>query len=151
MGQFRNIKEVRRQPAHQLPGAIAVKIVKGQLLHVAKQIPADICFHQDAEGMPPISNDVGKDRPQGKGRKHHSHDRKEGFICVLGQQLIHAPTGNIGKRQVNQGDHQGAGQIHDKQPPVGPEIGKENLKLRLFLKITGCHIHTPCSHRYNYT
>lgn len=64
VGQFRNIKEVRRQPAHQLPGAIAVKIVKGQLLHVAKQIPADICFHQDAEGMPPISNDVGKDRPR---------------------------------------------------------------------------------------
>ena len=144
VGQLRNVEQVRRQPAHELAGAVAVKIVKGQLLHVAEQVPADIRLHQDAEGMAPVADDIRQNRPEDEGREHHRHDGEKGVVGTLGQQLIHAPAGDIGKRQVDDGDHQSAAEVHEKQPPVRFEIRKENTQGGTLLKILGGHGHAPC-------
>ena len=52
---------------------------------MAKQVPADIRLHQNAEGMAPIADDIGQQRPQGKRREHHHHDSEEGLIGALRQ------------------------------------------------------------------
>ena len=102
VGKLGDIKEVCRQAAHELTGAVMVEIIKGELLHMAEQVPADIRLHQNSEGMAPIADDIGKHCPQGKGRKNNGHYREKYGIGTLRQQLIHAPAGNIRKCQIDQ-------------------------------------------------
>ncbi len=66
VGQLCDIKEVCGQTAHELSGAVAVIVVKGQLLHMAEQVSADIRLHQDAKGMPPVADYIRQHRPQQK-------------------------------------------------------------------------------------
>ncbi len=145
VSQLRDVEEVCGQAAHELTGAVAVVVVKAQLLHVAEQVPADIRLHQDAEGVAPVADDILEHRPQGKGHKHHRHHREKRAVSALGQQLVHAPAGDVGKRQIDQGDHQRAGEIHNEQLPMGPEVGEEDRQRRFLLKFTGGHSYAPCS------
>ena len=57
VGKLRQFKEVRSQPAHKRTGAVTVIKVEAQLLHMAEQIPTDVRFYPDAEGMTVVGND----------------------------------------------------------------------------------------------
>ena len=120
VGQLRDVEQVRRQAAHQLAGTVAVVVVEAQLLHVAEQVLADVRLHQDAEGVAVIADDIGEHGPQDVCAEHHRHHSEEGPVGALRQQLVHAPPGDVGKRQIDHGDHQGAAHIQEKQLPVGP-------------------------------
>ena len=56
MRQLRHLKQVRGQAAHQLTRAVLVVKIKAQLLHMAEQVPSDVRFHADAEGMAPVAH-----------------------------------------------------------------------------------------------
>ena len=56
MRQLRHLKQVRGQTAHQLTRAVLVVKIKAQLLHMAEQVPPDVRFHADAEGMAPVAH-----------------------------------------------------------------------------------------------
>ena len=140
VSKLRQLKQIRRQPAHQLAGAVAVIVVEGQLLHMPEQVPADIRLHQNAEGMAPVGNDIVQRRPQGEGHEHDGHDSEKGLVGTLGQQLIHTPARDIGKGQIDQGDEQRAAQVHDEQFPMGFKVGKEDLQRRFLLKFPGRHM-----------
>ena len=127
VSQLRNVKEVGGKSAHELTGSVAVKVVEGELLHMAEQIPPDIRLYQDAKGVAPVADDVGQQRPQHKGHAHHCHHGEEGPVGAFRQQLVHAPAGDVGEGQVNDGDQQRAAKVRDEQSLMGPEIGQENL------------------------
>ena len=139
VGQLRDVEEVRRQAAHELPGAVFVVVVEAQLLHVAEEVVADVRLHQDAEGVAPVADDIGQQGPEDKGGKHHRHHAEEGLVGASRQQLIHAPPGHGGKGQVDHGNQQGAAEVHDEQLPVGPEVGEKNLQGGFSLEILGGH------------
>ena len=143
VGKLGDVEEVRRQAAHELACAVAVKVVKAQLLHMAEQVPANVRLHQDAEGVAPVANDIGQRRPQDEGRQHHRHDGEEGLVGTFRQQLVHAPAGDVGKGQVDEGDHQRTAKIHEKKPSVGFEIGEKYLQCGFLLKFPGGHGNTP--------
>ena len=139
VGQLRDVEQIRRQPAHQLTGAVAVIVIEAQLLHVAEQVPADVRLHQDAEGVAVIADDIGEHGPQDVCAEHHRHHGEEGPVGALRQQLVHAPPGDVGKRQIDHGDHQGAAHIQEKQLPVGLEVGQEDPQGGALLKLSGRH------------
>ena len=47
-----------------------IEIVKGELLHMAEEIPSDIRFHQNTKGVPPVADDVSEEGAEGKSCKH---------------------------------------------------------------------------------
>ncbi|MPM78531.1 hypothetical protein SDC9_125542 [bioreactor metagenome] len=128
VGQLRDVEQVGGEPAHQLAGAVFVVVTEIQLLHVVKQVPADIRLHQNAEGVPVIGDDVAQGRPQGKSRHHRRHHGEKRLPRVCGQQGIHAPPGDKGKRQIDEGHHKRATDVQKEKPPVGLEIADKNLK-----------------------
>ena len=139
VGQLRDLKELAGEAAHEDAGAVAVKVAAVQLLHVAEEVPPDVGLHQDAEGVAPVADDILHPRPDGEGQQHDGHDGEEGPVGVLRQQLIHAPAGDVGKRQVDEGDAEGAGHIQKEELPVGPEVGEKDPQAGSLLELTGGH------------
>ena len=139
VGQFRHLEQIGGQAAHQLAGAVAVVEVEAQLLHMAKQIPADIRLHPDAEGVAPIAHHEAQKGAQHKGQHHNTHDDEESAVLLLGQPLVHGGTGDQGKGQIHQRDHESADDIQCEEPAVGPEITEENGQRPFGLKILGGH------------
>ena len=93
MGQFRDLKQLAGQAAHQGAGPIAVIVAEIQFLHMAEQIPTDVCLYQNTKGVPVVADDISQHTPHGESRSSHRHHRKKGAVCVLWQQLIHTPAG----------------------------------------------------------
>ena len=139
VGQLRNLKELAGEAAHEGAGTVAVKVPEVQLLHVPEEVPADIGLHQDTKGVAPVADDILHPRPQSEGQQHDGHDREEGPVGVLRQQLIHAPAGDVGEGQVDQGDAEGAGKIQEKELPMGAEVREEDPQAGLLPELTGGH------------
>ena len=147
VGQLCDIKEVCGQTAHELSGAVAVIVVKGQLLHMAEQVSADIRLHQDAKGMPPVADYIRQHRPQQKSCEHHCHYREKGPVGAFRKQLMHAPARYRRKCQVNQRDHQRTDKVHGEQLPMRPEIGEKNLQRGFLSEFLGRHDRAPFDFR----
>ena len=139
VGQLRDLKQLAGEPAHQGAGAVAVIVAEIQLLHVPEQVPADIRLHQDTEGVAVIADDVGHHRPHRKRDAHRRHHCEKGLISTLGQQLIHAPAGDVGEGQIDQCNDECADHIQNEQPPMGLEIGQEDPQCGLLLIVFGGH------------
>ena len=139
VGQLRNVEELRRHPAHQVAGAVFVIKAEGEGLQVAKQVPADVRLHQDAEGVAPVADHVLQPRPQQVGGDQHQYHGEERLVLVLGNQLVHADPGHVGEGQIHRRDHQGAGHVQQKQVHMGFEIAEENAQQPLLVEITGIH------------
>ena len=58
VGELRDLKEIARQPAHELARAVVVKEADVQLLHVREKVAADVRLHQNAECVSPVGNDI---------------------------------------------------------------------------------------------
>ncbi len=102
VGQLRDVEKVRGETAHQLARAVFIVVPKAQILHVVKEVPADIRLHQNAERVTVIADHIAQSRPEGKRRHHDRHDSKKRLPCVCRQQRIHTPPGNERKRQIDQ-------------------------------------------------
>ena len=139
VGQLRQLEQVRGQAAHQLAGAVFIVKVEAQVLHMGKQVPADIGLHQDAEGVAPVAHDEVKPRPEDKGRHHQGHDREENGELLLRQPVVHGGAGDQGKGQVDDGNEEGAGDIQQEQAPVGAEVGQENAQRSAGTVVLGGH------------
>ena len=126
MGKLGDLEEVAGGAAHELAGAVLVIKGEGQALHVAEEVPADVRLDAHAHHVAHVGDDVLHHRPQGVGGQEGGHHGEEGAVEVLGQQVVEAPAGDIGKGQVYQGDAHGAAHIQDEQAQVGPIIRQED-------------------------
>lgn len=140
MGKFGQLKEVACQPAHELTGAVMVKKADVQLLHVDKKIAADVRLHADAEGVPPVGDDIVQHRAQRVCRKHQPHNEEKRAVLLLRQKIVHCLARDQRKGKVNERDDQRAGHIQRKKLPVRLKIGKKNRQGFLFLQFFCGHI-----------
>ena len=139
VGQLRDLKELAGETAHEDASAVAVKVPAVQLLHVAEEIPPDVGLHQDAEGVAPVADDILHPRPDGEGQQHDGHHGEKCTVGVLRQQLIHTPARDVGERQIDEGNAEGAGHIQKEELPVRPEVGEKDPKTGRLLELTGGH------------
>ena len=126
VGKLGDLEQVGGGPAHQLAGAVFIVEGKGQVLHMAEQVPADIRLNAHPHHVAPVGDDEIHHRAQGVGRQEDGHDGKKGGVQVLGQQLVERLAGGGGKSQIHQGDPQGAAHIQNKQLHMGLIIGQED-------------------------
>ena len=149
VGQLCDVKELPGHPAHQVAGAVFVIEPKGQRLDMGKQIPADIRLHPDAKGVSPVAHHILQQGPEEVDRQKDAHDQKEGGIEPLRQQFLHAHPGHIGKGQVDHGDQKGTAEVHEKELPVGPEVGEKDAQGALSLVVMGRHnVSSPRIHTF---
>ena len=141
VGQLGDLEQVGGGPAHQLAGAVFVIEGEGQILHVSKQVPADVRLNEHAHHVAQIGDDVVHPRPQQIGRQQTAHDPEEGPKQVLGQQLLHGQPGQVGESQVNQGDAQRTGHIQQKQVQVWLVVGQKDRHMAS-LKFHTIHDHS---------
>ncbi len=139
MGELGDIEEVSGQTAHQLSGTVPVVVVEAQLLHMPEEVVTDISLHQDAEGMPPIADNVMEQGPENERDYDNGHNGKKSPVCALRQKLIHTPAGDVGKGQIDQRDKQSAEEVSEEEFPMGDEIRKEDTRSGFLLKVPGCH------------
>ena len=120
VGQLGDLEQVGGGPAHQLSGAVFVIEGEGQVLHVPKQVPADVRLNEHA---------------------HHVHDGEEGPEQIGRQQLLHGQPGQIGESQVYQGNAQRTGHIQQKQVQVRLVVGQKDRHMAS-LKFHTIHEHS---------
>ena len=134
MGQFCQLKQVCRQPAHQLPCPVGIVKVIAQLLHMAKQILTNVRLHPDAEGMAEIADDIVQSCPQNINNGSGNHQPKKHPVFSVWKQIVQALPGHQRKRQVDQGNQCGAANVQGKEPLVVSEIVEKNPQ-RTFLPV----------------
>ena len=93
VGQFRQVEQVGGQSAHQLSGAVPVIEIKSQVLHMGEQIPANVRFYPDAEGVAPVTDDIVERTAQDICRHHAGHHKEEGAVSAIGEPLVHGSPG----------------------------------------------------------
>ena len=128
VGKLGDLKQIRRHPAHELAGAVAVKKLEAQLLHMPEERRADIGLHADAERMAPVGDDKVEQRAQRVRRHHDQHHREKRAVGVLRQQRPHRVARDDRVSQIDQRHDQRAGQVEKKQAPVRPEKGEKDGK-----------------------
>ena len=114
-----DLKQIRRHPAHELAGAVAVKKLEAQLLHMAEERRADIGLHADAERMAPVGDDKVEQRAHRIRRQHDQHHREKRAIGVLRQQRPHRVARDDRVGQIDQRHDQRAGQVEKNRPRCG--------------------------------
>ena len=58
VGKLGDFKKVAREPAHELAGAVLVKVVEAELLHMAEESFSDVGLDADAECVAPVGDNV---------------------------------------------------------------------------------------------
>ena len=58
VGKLGDFKKVACKSAHELAGAVLVKVVEAELLHMAEEGFSDVCFDADAERVTPVGDNV---------------------------------------------------------------------------------------------
>ena len=58
VGKLGDFKKVACKPAHELAGAVLVKVVEAELLHVAEESFPDVSLDADAECVAPVGDNV---------------------------------------------------------------------------------------------
>ena len=61
VGQFGDLKEIAGDPAHELSGAVFVVEGEGEILHVGKEVRADVGLDAHPQQVPPVGDDIGKE------------------------------------------------------------------------------------------
>ena len=102
VGKLGDLKQIRRHPAHELAGPVAVKKLEAQLLHMAEERRADIGLHADAERMAPVGDDKVEQRAQRVRRHHDQHHREKRTVGVLRQQRPHRVARDDRVSQIDQ-------------------------------------------------
>ena len=137
--QLRHLEKVGSQAAHQLARAVFIVEGEAHLLHVGKEVTADVGLHPDAEGVAPVAD---HEVEQGAHQKHdhdggHGHEKNAEFL--LRQPLVHGGAGNEGEQQVHQRNAQRAQHVQSEQLQVGTEIGNKDPQQRAVFEIFGGH------------
>ena len=126
VGKLRQLEQVGGQPGHELAGAVAVVVVKAQLLHMGEQVRADVRLHPDAEGMAVVGDYIVEKRAQHIAQRHRQHDEKEGSVELVGKQVVQSLPGNQREGQINGGNTHGTAQVDGKQALVIAEVMEED-------------------------
>ena len=126
VGQFRQVKQVGGQTAHQVAGAVFVVKVEAQLLQMLEQIRPDVSLHMDAEGVTVIGHDELQKAPQHIGPRHDAHNQEKGLIAAFRQQVIQRRPGHQGECQVHAGNQHRAADVQEKELFVVFEVVEKN-------------------------
>ena len=129
MGQLRDLEQVAGDPAHKLAGAVLVIKGKGQVLHMGKEIGADIRLDAHTQQVSPIGDDEGEHALEHIGQQQHGHEGEEGTVQAPGQQLVECVTGNHGEQQVHQADAQRADHVQQEDGQMGSVIRHEDAQI----------------------
>ena len=130
MSKFRNIKQVRYQLAHHLPGIIIVIIRKGQLLIMVKQLLPHIPFHVSSHHMSLIAYVILAESLNGI---HHKHTQSNGekrlkhTAGFLTKQSSGQCAQDLGISQINHTDYRRSYQVQIKHRLVRPVISDKFL------------------------
>ena len=130
VAQLRHVEEIGGDMAHQNAGAVPVEVGKAQLLHVLKEVAAHVGLGEHAHAVSEDGDEPEKPRLEHIGRRHQSHDPKEGGVAFIGQKPVHGQARDVGEHQVDERHENRAAHIQRKKPPMPRKVLRENLQGR---------------------
>ena len=108
---------------------------------MAEQVAADVGFDADAEGVPPVADDIIQEAAQRVGRGHDAHDREEQPERTRREHAVDRIARQEREGQIDERGDRGAGDVQRKQPEMRPEIGQEDAQqtvLAIILRVFHC-------------
>ena len=123
VGKLGDLKQVAREPAHKLAGAVVVKKVEAQLLHVCKERLANVGLDADAERVTPQADHIVEQRPQHIRQRHNAHHNEKCRIRLVRQQLVHRLARDERIEKIHRGHGERAEHIQREELPVRFEEG----------------------------
>ena len=128
VGQLADLEQVGGQAGHDPPGLVLVEEGEGQPLQMGKHIPPHLGLHLRAHHMAVILHEIAQQHPHRVKRQQNKARQDDGGIGPVGDVVVEHPVGHHGIDHADDGDQQGSGHIHGKQPLVGPVVGNKALE-----------------------
>ena len=137
VGQLGDLKEIARDPAHEMTGAVLIIEGKGEGLHMGEEVPADVGLDAHAHQVSPVGDDKAQPGLEHIGQDEDGHDGEKGGKQAVRQQGLHGPAGRLGKGQIHRGNAQGTDHIQQEEGHMGPVIGREQAEIPPFPECFG--------------